>query len=236
MIASYDYDVSSLEAALLVFLSPGLPSSSLFCQLHLLHCLRTDPLVSALFTLSRVPSSCLIHALHAEPFALPRIPVRHNISRPESAASPHSFPHCFHRISLHSYPPMTQTLAKDVGVSLAIPSITSMAGHEKYGWTKPHLSLDGIVSAASPLYSPSSPRSPLAGLPIYSRFTSRPSRWKTTRTAMKVRVSGPAPKGSSAEPRDPGVKEVTNWDGLSMVRATVSFLVEIYIQEFKHNP
>ncbi|KFY07791.1 hypothetical protein V492_06819, partial [Pseudogymnoascus sp. VKM F-4246] len=67
-----------------------------------------------------------------------------------------------------------------------------------------------LYSAAGPRCSTTRP-----GLPIYRSFTSRPSRWKSRRAAMRGRISGPGPKANM-----PGleatVKEVTNWDGLSM--------------------
>lgn len=135
---------------------------------------------------------------------------------------------------------MTLPLPRKVGVPLAeAPLITSPpgcgsggsgdsggggGGHESAGRTKPQLALGSPVSSSSSarppqLYSASSPRSASrpGTLPIYSRFTSRPSRWKSRRAAMRVRISGPGPKGNM-DRLEATVKEVTNWDGLSMVR------------------
>ena len=131
-----------------------------------------------------------------------------------------------------SPPPMTLPLPRKVGVPLAeAPLITSPpgcgsggGGHESAGRTKPQLALGSPVSSSSSarppqLYSASSPRSASrpGSLPIYSCFTSRPSRWKSRRAAMRVRISGPGPKGNM-DRLEATVKEVTNWDGLSMVR------------------
>ncbi|OBT49528.1 hypothetical protein VE04_10260, partial [Pseudogymnoascus sp. 24MN13] len=120
---------------------------------------------------------------------------------------------------------MTLPLPRKVGVPLAeAPLITSppggdggVSGHESAGRTKPQLALGSPVSSHTQLYSASSPRSANRPglLPIYSRFTSRPSRWKSRRAAMRVRISGPGPKGNM-ERLEATVKEVTNWDGLSM--------------------
>ncbi|OBT40854.1 hypothetical protein VE00_09533 [Pseudogymnoascus sp. WSF 3629] len=129
---------------------------------------------------------------------------------------------------------MTLPLPRKVGVPLAeAPLITSPpgcdsggsgagGGHESAGRTKPQLALGSPVSSSSSarppqLYSASSPRSASrpGSLPIYSRFTSRPSRWKSRRAAMRVRISGPGPKGNM-DRLEATVKEVTNWDGLSM--------------------
>ncbi|OBT76781.1 hypothetical protein VF21_04470 [Pseudogymnoascus sp. 05NY08] len=125
---------------------------------------------------------------------------------------------------------MTLPLPRKVGVPLAeAPLITSPpgggggsgigSGHESAGRTKPQLALGSPVSSSTrlpQLYSASSPRSASRpGLPIYSRFTSRPSRWKSRLAAMRVRISGPGPKGNM-ERLEATVKEVTNWDGLSM--------------------
>ncbi|ELR10073.1 hypothetical protein VC83_09044 [Pseudogymnoascus destructans] len=116
---------------------------------------------------------------------------------------------------------MTLPLPRKVGVPLAeAPLITSPpdGDHESAGRTKPQLALGSPVSSSArpQLYSASSPRSAnRPGLPIYSRFTSRPSRWKSRRAAMRVRISGPGPKGNM-ERLEATVKEVTNWDGLSM--------------------
>ncbi|KFY00478.1 hypothetical protein V490_01330 [Pseudogymnoascus sp. VKM F-3557] len=72
-----------------------------------------------------------------------------------------------------------------------------------------------LYSASGPRCHSSSSSENRPGLPIYSRFTSRPSRWKSRRTAMRVRISGPGPKGDVPRLEDT-VREVTNWDGLSM--------------------
>lgn len=46
---------------------------------------------------------------------------------------------------------------------------------------------------------------------------------------MRVRISGPGPKGNM-ERLEATVKEVTNWDGLSMVRIHCIFFSSVAIE------